>query len=244
MGKGAGTPKPEAGKVPESDKEHASVELQQRADSLGDSLRSFEKEMDGADAMADKIKDPVKRDEFRSALATLRGRTGGLGNALRGAVAGLALFAGGVGVGKSMGDERHGAEMAELSRQAGAAEGENRILKEQLAKRESAAPAKTDQGEKAMGRALDTVTGENAALRSQLAEMAKELARFRQERDEANARVIAEKEKGIVTQDALMKQQTVSGNLSALYGKMKNLIEASGDPKLKEDADRFLAAYE
>lgn len=244
MGKSAGTPKPEAGKAPESDVARASAELHQRADSLGDSLRSFEKEIDSADTMADRIKDPKKRKEFKSALGAFRGRTGGLGKSLRAAVTGLALFAGGVGVGRSMDQERHGAETAELARQAGTAEGENRILKEQLAKREAPASPTAGQGEKAMGRAVDALAGENAALRQQLTDMAKDLARLRQERDEANARVFAEKEKGIVTQDALMKQQTVSGNLSTLYGKMKNLIEASGDPKLKEDADRFLAAYE
>ena len=55
---------------------------------------------------------------------------------------------------------------------------------------------------------------------------------------------MAEKEKGIVTQDALLKQQTVAGNLASLFGKYKDLIESSGDAKMKEDAERFLAAYE
>ncbi|HTM68014.1 MAG TPA: hypothetical protein VL426_01840, partial [Candidatus Binatia bacterium] len=243
MGKGA--PKgPEKAGAPENGADAASVELSHRADSLGDSLRSFEKEMDGADAMLAKIKDPAKREEFTTALASLRGRTGGLGNALRGAVAGIALFAGGVGVGKGMNDERHEAAMIDVARQAAAAEVENRMLRQQLAEKKPdvAAEAKVERVEKASEKVIDAMAEQNNMLRQQLTEMQKELARLRQERDEANARVIAEKEKGLVTQDTLFKQQAVSGNLEQLYKKMKDLIDGSGDPKLKEDADRFLAA--
>jgi len=240
MAQGAAAPKPEAAKTPESDVERASNELHHRADSLGDSVRSFEKEIDSADAMAERIKDPGKRDEFKSALSSFRGRSGGIGKSLRAAVTGLALFAGGVGVGKGMDDEQKNAAIVDLARHAAAAEAENRMLKAQIEKQEFPNIAKEKGNEKV----IDAMVEQNAALRQQLTDLAKELARLRQERDESNARVIAEKEKGLVTQDALFKQQAVSGNLEQLYKKMKDLIDGSGDPKLKEDADRFLSAYE
>jgi hypothetical protein len=240
MGPGAGASKPEAGKTPETDKERATHELHHRADSLGDSLRSFEKEIETADDMAARIKDPKKREEFKSALTAFRGRTGGIGKSLRAAVTGLALFAGGVGVGKGMDDDRKDAVIVDLARHTASAEAENRMLKSQLEKQEFPNVVRDKSAEKV----IDAMAEQNAALRKQLTDMAKELARLRQERDEANARVLAEKEKGLVTQDALFKQQAVSGNLEQLYKKMKALIDGSDDPKLKEDSDRFLAAYE
>ncbi|HSD12318.1 MAG TPA: hypothetical protein VLC10_02055 [Patescibacteria group bacterium] len=240
--------RPEGGRRDEAaGGERESAELGRRAETLGDELRSFEKDAGEADRMLEKMKDPAKREEFKSALGALRGRASGAGNALRGVVAGLALFAGGVGVGKGMNDERRESAVVDLARQAGAADAENRMLRAEIARKDEAAGATREaaaaKSSKA-DRATDVLVGENKELRAQLAEMAKELARLRAERDEANARVIAEKEKGLVTQDALFKQQAVTGNLGQLYQKMKDLIDGSGDPKLKEDADRFLAAYE
>jgi hypothetical protein len=254
MDPGAISPKREAGRPHErypgesADaarvEEEMTGELGRRAESLGDSLRSFDKEMDGAEKTLEKVKDPKKREEFRSTLAALRGRAGGAGNMLRGAVTGLALLAGGIGVGKGMDDERRDAAMVEMAKQTGAAEAENRMLREQLAKRDEAAAARSEGGDKNVDRAMGSLEKQNAELRKQLERMANDLAQLRKERDDANAKVLAEKEKGIVTQDALMKQQAVSGNLQTLYEKMKNLIDQSGDPKLKEDAERFLSAYE
>lgn len=254
MDPGAASPKRESGKPHERHageaadaarvEEEMLGELDRRAESLGDSLRSFGKEMDGAEKTLEKVKDPKKQEEFRSALAALRGRAGGAGNMLRGAVTGLALLAGGMGIGKGMNDERREAAMVEMAKQSGAAEAENRMLKERLAKRDEGAAAKSEAGDKNVDKAMGSLEKQNTELRKQLDRMANELAQLRKERDDANARVLAEKEKGIVTQDALMKQQTVSGNLQTLYQKMKDLIDQSGDPRLKDDAERFLSAYE
>lgn len=239
--------KPEGGRrIEATDAERGAAELGRRADSLGDDLRSFEKDAGEADRMLERIKDPAKREEFRTALGSLRGRAGGAGKALRGVVAGLALFAGGVGVGKGMNDERHDASMIEMARKTGEAEAENRMLKAQLARKEEApvaAPADRS-GIAAAEKATDALARENKALLAQLDAMAKDVAKLRQERDDANARVLEEKEKGIVTKDALLKQQTVSANLTAIYEKMKDMIDQSGDPKLKAEADRYLAMFE
>lgn len=230
-----------AGELPKSESERAQSELGRRAESLGDRVTSFEAhDIAEAETMLARIKDPAKRDEFSAALAKFRGRTSGLGNTVRGAVAGLALLAGGVGVGKGMNDERQQAAMMEMAKQTGAAEAENRMLRERLAQREQRPSAKDDGS----GKALEALAGDNAELRKLLGGYAKELAQLRKERDEANARVLAEKEKGIETKDALMHQQAVSGNLMSLYEKMRHLIDESGDAKMKEDAERFFSAYE
>ncbi len=224
-----------------------SAELGRRAETLGDELRSFEKDAGEADRMLEKMKDPAKREEFKSALGALRGRAGGADNALRGVVAGRALFAGGVGVGKGMNDERREAAVADLARQSGAADAENRMLRVDLAKKDESAGAKREVAvEKPSNadRATDVLVGENKELRAQLTEMAKGLAKLRQERDEANARVLEEKEKGIVTKDSLLRQQAVSANLTAIYEKMKDMIDQSGDQKLKAEADRYLSMSE
>jgi hypothetical protein len=236
-----GAKKTESGaEAPKSDAERAQSDLGRRAESLGERVASFEShDMAEAEKMLSRIKDPAKRDEFAAALSKFRGRTSGVGNAVRGAVAGLALLAGGVGIGKGMNDERQQAAMMEMAKKTGEAEAENRMLREQLAKGERAVASKDAGGD----RAMDALAGENTELRKQLTAMAKELAQLRKERDEANQKVLAEKEKGIVTQDALMKQQAVSGNLQSLYEKMRSLIDQSGDQKLKDDADRFLEAY-
>lgn len=244
MGPVAGSARSERAPAEPTDVEHGAKELGRRAESLGDSLRSFDKDVEGAEAMLGKVSDQRKREEFRTALDILRGRAGGVGNALRGAVAGLALFAGGVGVGKGMDDDRRESAIVEMAKQSGAAEAENRMLKEQLAKRDEGAEARAESGEKRVDKAMDSLSGQNVELRKQLGQMAKELEQLRKERDDANARVLAEKEKGIVAQDTLQKQQTVSNNLQTVYTKMKDLIDASGDQKLKDDADRFLSAYE
>lgn len=247
------TMEPAEGRRPDGSKEAAKTDaergaaaLGRRSESLGEELRSFEKDAGEAEKMLERVKDPAKREEFRSALSSLRGRAGGAGNALRAAVAGLALFAGGVGIGKGMNDERREASMIEMARKTGEAEAENRMLKAQLAKKDDApvaAPADRS-GIAAAEKATDALARENKALLAQLDAMAKDVAKLRQERDEANARVLEEKEKGIVTRDSLLKQQTVSANLSAIYEKMKDMIDQSGDPKLKAEADRYLAMFE
>ncbi len=224
------------------------IELGRRTEALDEELRSFEKDAGEAEKMLDRVKDPAKREEYRSALAALRGRAGGAGNALRAAVAGLALFAGGIGIGKGMNDERQQAAMVDMAKRAGEAEGENRALRAELARKAEAPAAKAEvpraAADKTAEKAVDALAGENKALRERLDDMAKEVAKLRQERDEASARVLAEKEKGIVTQDALLKQQTVSANLMAIYEKMKDMIDQSGDKKLKDEADRYLAMFE
>lgn len=228
------------GDAPRPEAERAQADLGRRADALGERVTSFEShDLAEAEKMLARMKDPAKRDEFASALAKFRGRSSGIGNAVRGAATAIALLAGGVGIGKSMGDERREAAMVEMAKQAGAAEAESRMLREQLEKRHDDAATKEAGGEKA----IDALAGDNAELRKQLTAMAKELAQLRKERDEANVKVLAEKEKGLVTKDALMRQETVSGNLHSLYEKMRSLIDQSGDQKLKDDADRFLAAY-
>lgn len=244
IGPVSGSPKLDRSPVEPTDAERGAKELGRRAESLDDSLRSFNKDVEGAEAMLGKVHDQKKREEFRTALDILRGRAGGVGNALRGAVTGLALLAGGMGIGKGMNDERREAAMIEMAKQSGAAESENRMLKDQLAKRDENAATRAESGDKRTDKAMDSLSGQNTELRKQLGQMAAELAQLRKERDEASAKILAEKEKGIVTQDDLMKQRMVSGNLQTLYEKMKNLIDQSGDPKLKEDADRFLSAYE
>lgn len=232
--------KEEGGEARLPDTERAQADLGRRADALGERVTSFEShDLVEAEKMLARMKDPAKRDEFASALAKFRGRSSGIGNAVRGAATAIALLAGGIGVGKGMNDERQQAAMMELAKKTGEAEAENRMLREQLAKGAKAEATKDAGGEKA----IDALAGDNAELRSQLAAMARELAQLRKERDEANLKVLAEKEKGIVTQDALMKQQAVSGNLHSLYEKMRSLIDQSGDQKLKDDADRFLEAY-
>lgn len=221
--------------------ERAQADLGRRADSLGERVTSFEShDLAEAEQMLARMKDPAKREEFSSALAKFRGRSSGIGNAVRGAATAIALLAGGIGVGKSMGDERREAAMIEMAKQTGAAEAESRMLREQLANRGDAVASKDASGEKA----VDALAGDNAELRKQLTTMAKELAQLRKERDDANAKVFAEKEKGLVTEDALMKQKMVSGNLQTLYEKMRHIIDQSGDPKLKDDAERFFSAYE
>jgi fructose-bisphosphate aldolase class 1 len=67
---------------------------------------------------------------------------------------------------------------------------------------------------------------------------------MRDERDAAERKVLAEKEKGIEMKDTLLKQQTVTANMGALFDKMRTLIGQSDDKKLKEDLERFLEAYE
>lgn len=249
MGKGA--PGSGAERPPERPEEGMAGELGRRSESLGDSLRSFESEMGDAERTLERIKDPAKREEFRTALASLRGRTSGIGNSLRATLAALALFAAGAGVGRGMDAGRHQDEMVDMAKRAGEAEGENKALKEELARRDAADARRDDADaskavrvETAGQRAAETMAAENKELRSELAAMSAELAKIRQDLDEANGRVLAEKTKGIVSQEALMKQQVVSGNLMELFKKMHDLIERSGDPKMKEDAERFLAAYE
>lgn len=241
--------RPEGGKrVEVTGAERESAELGRRAETLGDELRSFEKDAAEADRMLEKMKDPAKREEFRSALGALRGRASGAGNALRGVVAGLALFAGGVGVGKGMSDGRREAAVVDLARQAGAADAENRMLKAELAKKDEAPRV---AGEKRDDRALDVLAQENASSRKENAELRKqaealmaEVRQMREQRDEAEKRVLAEKEKGIGTQEALMKQQAVTANMGALFDKMNVLIGQSSDKKLQEELRRFLEAYQ
>lgn len=224
------------------------ADLGRRAESLGEELRSFEKDAGEAEKMLEDVKDPAKREEFRSALSSLRGRAGGAGNALRAAVTGLALFAGGIGVGKGMSDERHEAAVVDLARQAGAADAENRMLRTELAKKDEAPRA---AGEKRDDKALDVLAQENAASRKENVELRKqaealmaEVRRLREERDAAEKRALTEKEKGIGTQEALMKQQAVAANMGALFDKMNVLIGQSSDKKLQEELQRFLEAYQ
>ncbi|MEY4744099.1 MAG: hypothetical protein RL272_44 [Candidatus Parcubacteria bacterium] len=225
------------------------VEFGRKAESLDDALRSFEKDAVEAERMLEKMKDPAKREEFRSALGALRGRAGGAGKALRGIVTGLALFAGGVGVGKSMGDERREAVIIDLAKKAGAAEAKRDAIALESWQKEMEAPRAAQ--EKGREKALDALARENAAARKENADLRKqadalmaELRSMRDERDAAERKVLAEKEKGIEMKDTLLKQQTVTANMGALFDKMRTLIGQSDDKKLKEDLERFLEAYE
>jgi hypothetical protein len=249
-------PRQPAPEGPRFEQEHGGAErpaaaLERRAETLKENADAFDADVAAAAKLVEQLRDPEVRAAFEARLAGFRTRSSGIGGKVRAAVAGIALFAGGINLGYTMGEAGRRDEAVKMAKESGEAQARAKMLEERLAERGAndaaaadGAKREADGARRERSAAMETLKGENKELRAQVASMMEEVKKLRDERDALGGQVLAEKEKGLQKDDVVRKRDFVTANMQAIFDKMRSMIEHSDDPKLKKDLQDYMDELE